>query len=71
MKPPKIHFMSNIRTLRVKHGLNKRELAKELKTNIRQVFRWEDGTSLPTIPHAIGMSRLFGITLDQLVFEKM
>ena len=71
MNAPKIRFVSNIRKLRVKHGLSKQDLAKELKTSMRQVYRWEDGTSLPTIQHAVGMSRLFGVTIDQLVFGKM
>lgn len=43
-------------------------LAEELEVSRQSVSKWENDTAIPDLDRLIKMSRLFGITLDELVF---
>lgn len=52
---------------RVKKGLNQKELADKLSISHQAISRWENNYSLPDIKTLIAISKLYNITLEQLV----
>ncbi len=53
--------------LRREKGLSQEELAKELHISRQTVSRWETGTSVPSTENLIYLSRIYGMSLDELV----
>lgn len=58
---------SNIYDLRSKAGLSQEELAEKLGVSRQSVSKWETDTSVPDVDKLIQLSKVFGITLDELV----
>lgn len=56
-----------ITTLRNERKLSQTELAEKLEVSRQSVSKWETGASIPELDKLIALSRLFGITLDELV----
>ena len=56
--------------LRKDHGLSQNDLAEKLNVSRQAVSRWEQGTAVPSSDNLIYLSRLYGITLDELVYGK-
>ena len=56
--------------LRKDHGLSQNDLAEELNVSRQAISRWEQGTAVPSSDNLIYLSRLYGITLDELVYGK-
>lgn len=56
-----------IHRLRTDRGMSQEELAEALGVSRQSVSKWENGASVPDLDKLVGMSRLFGVTLDQLV----
>ncbi len=56
--------------LRKEHGLSQNDLADQLKVSRQAVSRWEQGLAMPSSDNLIYLSRLYGITLDELVCGK-
>lgn len=56
-----------IHQLRTSRGMSQEELAEALGVSRQSVSKWENGASVPDLDKLVGMSRLFGVTLDQLV----
>ena len=53
--------------LRTEHGLSQGNLAAELDVSRQSISKWETGGSVPELDKLVAMSRLFGVTLDELV----
>ena len=53
--------------LRTEHGLSQGDLAAELDVSRQPISKWETGSSVPELDKLVAMSRLFGVTLDELV----
>ena len=53
--------------LRTEHGLSQGDLAAELDVSRQSISKWETGSSVPELDKLVAMSRLFGVTLDELV----
>lgn len=53
--------------LRTEHGLSQGDLAAELDVSRKSISKWETGSSVPELDKLVAMSRLFGVTLDELV----
>ena len=53
--------------LRTEHGLSQGDLASELDVSRQSISKWETGSSVPELDKLVAMSRLFGVTLDELV----
>lgn len=53
--------------LRTEHGLSQGDLAAELDVSRQSISKWETGGSVPELDKLVAMSRLFGVTLDELV----
>ena len=59
--------VSNLKTLRKNAKLSQEELAEKLHVTRQTVAKWEAGESLPDIDSCIIMSKLYDITIDDLV----
>ena len=53
--------------LRKKNGLSQEEFASRLGVSRQAVSKWECGESLPDTDNLITISRMYGISLDELV----
>lgn len=58
---------SNLKRLRKNAKLTQEELAERLNVTRQTVAKWETGESLPDIDSCIAMSKLYNITIDDLV----
>lgn len=53
--------------LRKKCGLSQLEVAEALDVSRQAVSRWEVGAVVPTVDNLLGLSRLYGVTVDALI----
>lgn len=57
----------NLVRLRKEHGLSQNDLAEKLNVSRQAVSRWEQGAAMPSTDNLIYLSKLYGITLDELI----
>lgn len=62
----KLSIGENIRNYRRKQDLTQEEFAECLGVSYQSVSRWENGTTYPDIELLPAISKLFGITVDEL-----
>ena len=58
----------NIHTYRTQQNLSQGELANMLDVSRQSVSKWENNLALPELDKLIRMSKLFSISLDELVY---
>lgn len=58
---------SNLKKLRKNARLTQEDLAEHLNVTRQTVAKWETGESVPDIDSCIAMSKLYNITVDDLV----
>ena len=58
----------NIHTYRTRQNLSQGELADALDVSRQSVSKWENNAAMPELDKLIRMSKLFSVTLDELVF---
>jgi transcriptional regulator with XRE-family HTH domain len=63
---PDVELPLKIRMLRDRHGLNNARLARLVGTTDQQVGRWCSGAYPPNLRQAVGLARVFGVSLDYL-----
>jgi transcriptional regulator with XRE-family HTH domain len=63
----KILLSENIKRLREETGLTQSELADELSVTPQSVSRWEKGLAYPDIEKLPSLSKLFDVTIDELM----
>ena len=56
-----------LKTLRKDAGLSQERLAEKLNVSRQAVTKWESGAGLPDIDNIVAISRLFGISTDDLL----
>ena len=56
-----------IHRLRLEHGLSQADLADRLEVSWQSISKWETDSSVPELDKLIALSRIFGVTLDELV----
>lgn len=61
---------NKIYQLRTKAGLSQEELAEQMDVSRQSVSKWETDASIPELDKLIQLSKLFGITLDNLVRDE-
>ncbi len=59
-------LQENILALRRKAGLSQEQLAEQLEVTRQTISKWEGGHSVPDLEKLQAMSRIFGVTLDEL-----
>ena len=66
----KMTLGEKIKELRRGRGLSQEELAEQINVSRQAVSKWELDLSLPDIDNIVQLSRLFGISTDQLLIEE-
>lgn len=56
-----------IAKLRTRNNWSQSRLAREMKTNVTTIQKWENGSSLPSATHIIALSQLFHTSSDFLL----
>ncbi len=58
----------NIRRLRKQHGYSVRDLQQVLSLGTPQaVYKWQHGTTLPSIDNLVVLSWLFGVAIEDII----
>ena len=63
----KLTIGTNIRALRRKHHITQEQLAEKLGVSYQSVSRWENDTCYPDMELLPAMSRIFSVSIDQLL----
>ena len=66
-----MEFHNKLYNLRKQKGLSQEELANRLNVSRQTISKWEVGDSTPEMEKLIAISDLFGISLDELVMDKV
>ena len=59
-----------IKAYRKEKGLSQEQMAEALNVSRQAITKWESGKGLPDIENLIGLSRTFGVSLDEMVGEE-
>ncbi len=59
-----------IKNYRHMKGLSQEGLAEELNVSRQAITKWESDNGVPDVDNLVSLSRLMGITLDELVLGK-
>ena len=65
-----MQFGENIYQYRTERGMSQGALAEALEVSRQSVSKWENNSATPDLDKLIKMSKLFDISLDELVFGK-
>lgn len=57
----------NIKYLRKKFKYTQEDIAEKIGVSRQAVAKWENGETVPDINNSLALSKLFGVTLDDLV----
>lgn len=60
-------FNNNLIRLRYERGMNQEELAEALGISRSGIAKWEAGKGMPKIQNLIALSRLFEVSIDELL----
>lgn len=59
-----------IKQLRKFSGMTQEQLAEKLNISRQALSKWENGTSMPDVESVVRISKLFHISLDELLFQE-
>jgi transcriptional regulator with XRE-family HTH domain len=62
-----MEYFERLKQIREDHDLTQSDVAQLLKTTRQQVSKWETGTAVPELDKLVRMSKLFDVSLDELV----
>lgn len=62
-----IEIGKTIMRLRLKHQMTQQELADRLYVTHQAISKWENGKTLPVIEVMVELTKLFNITIDELI----
>ncbi|SHE47315.1 DNA-binding transcriptional regulator, XRE-family HTH domain [Marinitoga hydrogenitolerans DSM 16785] len=60
-------FSDNLRRIRIENKINQRELAKKLNVTQETISYWETGKRQPTLDKLVKLSKIFNISIDDLL----
>lgn len=63
-----IPFLLTLKAARINKGLSAEEVANKLNIGVKTLYKYEDGTSSPSILTALSMADLYGVPIDMLDF---
>ncbi len=64
-------FSRNLSELRRRSGMTQLELAEKLCYSDKSISKWERGEGLPDLPVAVRIAEIFGVSVNDLIGEKM
>ncbi len=65
-----MNFSSKLKRIRKKTGFSQEKLAEKIGVSRQAVTKWETGNGIPDIENLVNISKLFNISLDELILEK-
>lgn len=65
-----MEFNNKLYELRTQRGFSQEELGKRLNTTSQTVSQWETGELTPDLTKLVEISKLFEVSLDELVLNK-
>lgn len=57
----------NIYKLRITHGYTHEEIAEIMRVSTRTIYFWENGNKKPTIDNLIYLTRIFGVSIEEML----
>lgn len=57
----------NIRSLRTERNMSQNDLAQSLNVSRQSISKWETDGATPDLDKLVGISEIFGVTLDELI----
>ena len=60
---------TKIKELRTERGLSQEQMAEQLCVSRQAVTKWETGVGIPDVENLVAISRLFGISTDELLLN--
>lgn len=60
----------NIKALRESHNIKISKLSEMIGVAKAPIYRWEDGSHVPTVDHLVFLSELYGVPIDAIVARK-
>lgn len=67
----KQHVESNIRKLRLKKGMDQRELAERLNVTVAAISKWELGIGTPRLPLAYKLATVLDSSIEEIFFDRV
>ena len=64
-------FSKNLLLLRKRSGFSQEQLAERLAVSQQAIAAWENRQSLPDFSELVGISELFGVSIDQLLKQDL
>ena len=59
---------ANIRRLRLERSITVEELRKHFRfEDARSIYRWQAGTALPSVENLYALSRLLGVSMEEIL----
>ncbi len=65
-----MEFSEQIKKIRIKYHLNQEDMAKALHVSIQTISSWENDRNLPDLEMVVTISKLYQVSLDQLIIGK-
>lgn len=65
-----IQIAERLQALRKEHGYSQEQLADELGVSRQAVSKWERGEASPDTDNLIALAKLYGVTVDEVLFNK-
>lgn len=60
-----------IYTLRTERNYSVAEVAYAMGfNNPTTIYKWENGTTIPTVPHLLNLAHFFGVSMDDIIAYK-
>jgi len=63
------NFPKNLRELRLQYGMSQNELGRSVGYGQNHISYWETGRNFPGIEALLGLSQVFMVSLDSLLFH--
>lgn len=60
----------SLEAARVNANLTQRQVCKELGISLPTIVYWEKGVRIPTVDNATKLAKLYGVTLDDINFQR-
>lgn len=62
-----MNFARNLKKLRQDNNLSQEDIAEKLNTSFKTVSHWETGYSEPSLTQLEKLSKIFDVTIDELI----
>ncbi len=57
----------NIKQFRKQLNISVKDIVNNTGVSERAVFKWQQGISIPTVDNLVVLSKMFGVTMEQII----